>query len=411
MYSDYMDLAHFFLSILLLIFLGRTLGLIFVKLKFQSLIGEVLGGLILSPLILGLIYPNDTLMLFSQFGILILMLLSGLLTDFKAFSENKNSSIVVGSLGVIFSIILIFFTLRAFGIGFRPSLFISVVLSNTAVEVCATILIKSRASKKIHAIIMGASFVDDIIAVFLIGVVGSMTLGYEISPTSLILISLKVIIFIAITLILLPYLLERYSLIDKFIGSGPQREKVLLTFTILFAILMGIIAIYAGLQAVIGAYIAGLIIGKWGSKTSPMLKRRVAYEELINDLSSFSHALFTPLFYGYVGVSLGTVLREYGFNISYVALTILLSFVAIISKFIGCGAGARISGLNMREAGYVGVAMGGRGALEMVLLTIGYEKGIISGPLFASIVIVTLFTVIITPVIFSLYERRFMASP
>jgi len=411
MYSDFMDLAHFFLTILLLIFLGRTLGLIFVKLKFQSLIGEVLGGLILSPLILGLIYPDDTLMLFSQFGILILMLLSGLLTDFRAFSENKNSSIVVGILGVIFSIILIFFTLTAFGIGFQSSLFISVVLSNTAVEVCATILIKSRASKKIHAIIMGASFVDDIIAVFLIGVVGSMTLGYEISLTSLILLSVKVILFIAITLILLPYLLERYSLIDKFVGSGPQREKVLLTYTILFAILMGIIAIYAGLQVVIGAYIAGLIIGKWGSRTSPMLKRRVAYEELINDLSSYSHALFTPLFFGYVGVSLGNVLREYGFNISYVALTIILSFVAIIAKFIGCGSGARISGMNLREAGYVGVAMGGRGALEMVLLTIGYEKGIISGPLFASIVIVTLFTVIITPVIFSLYERRFMASP
>ncbi len=406
-----MDISHFLLYLLLLIFLGRALGLIFVKFKFQSLVGEVLGGLILSPLILGLVYPNETLMLFSQFGIIVLMLLSGLLTDFRAFEEQKGASILVGVLGVIFSVFLIFATLMAFGIGFQSSLFISVVLSNTAVEVCATILLKSGASKRIHAIIMGASFVDDIIAVFLIGVVGSMTMGNEVSLISILWLSVKVIVFIAITLILLPYLLERFSIIDKLIGSGPQREKVLLTFTLLFAILMGIVAMYSGLQVVIGAYIGGLIIGKWGSKIGPMLKRRVAYEDLIDDISSYSHALFTPLFFGYVGIVLGDVIKDFGLDVSLVSLIVVLVLVALAAKFVGCALGAKLSGLDRRESGYVGIAMGGRGALEMVLLTIGYEKGIISASLFASVVIVTLLTVILTPVLFSLYERKLMASP
>ncbi len=406
-----MDISYFLLSLLLLIFLGRTLGLLFVRFKFQSLIGEVLGGLILSPLILGLVSPNETLMLFSQFGIIVLMLLSGLLTDFKSFEEFKGASIMVGVLGVLVSIVLIFFTLLAFGMSIQSSLFISVVLSNTAVEVCATILLKSGASKKIHAIIMGASFVDDIVAVFLIGVVGSLTLGNEFSLLSLSILSIKVILFIAITLLGIPYLFERFSLIDKFIGSGPQREKVLLTFTVLFAILMGIVAMYSGLQVVIGAYIGGLIIGKWGSKVGPMLKRRVAYEELVDDISSYSHALFTPLFFGYVGVVLGNVIYEFGLDVSFVSIILLLTVVALAAKFVGCGAGAKISGLDLKSAGFVGIAMGGRGALEMVLLTLGYEKGIISASLFASVVIVTLLTVIITPILFSIYERKFMASP
>jgi len=406
-----MDISRFLLDILLLIFIGRSLGLLFVRFKFQSLIGEVLGGLRLSPLVLGLVRPNETLMLFSQFGIIVLMLLSGLLTDFRSFQEYKTSSIVVGILGVLFSISFIFLTLWVMGIDLQSSLFISVVLSNTAVEVCATILLKSNASKKIHAIIMGASFVDDIIAVFLIGVVGSLTLGEEVSIWSISFLSVKVILFIVSTLLLIPYIFEKVSVVDKLIGSGPQREKVLLTFTVLFAILMAIAAMYSGLQVVIGAYIGGLIVGKWGSKVGPMLKRRIAYEELIDDISSYSHALFTPLFFGYVGIVLGEVMSNLGFDTSLIYLIIILTIMALLGKFLGCGLGAKIFHLDNRAAGYVGIAMGGRGALEMVLLTLGYEKGIISASLFASVVIVTLLTVILTPILISLYERKIKASP
>ncbi len=400
-----------FVSLLLLILLGRTLGLAFARYKFQSLIGEILAGVILSPLIFGLV-PNDTLKLFSQFGIIMLMLLSGLLTDFKSFSENKLSSIVVGVLGVVFSIIFLFFTLRFFGVSLEASLFLSVILSNTAVEVCANLLMKSEnASKDIHAVIMGASFVDDIVAVFLIGVVGSITLNGELKLDILAYLSVKVVAFILISLLVIPYLFEKFSVVDKLIGSGPRREKVLLSFTILFAIFMGLIAQYAGLQTVIGAYIAGLIIGRWGSKVGPLLKRRIAYEELVDDIDPFLHALFTPLFFGYVGLKLGSVISQFGIDYWAMFLVLALTAAAMLGKFMGCGFGARITGFDAKSSYFVGIAMGGRGALELVLLTIVYDRGIISGTLFASVVMVTLLTVIITPLMFSLYERRLMASP
>ncbi len=406
-----MEISSFLLSILLLIFIGRTLGLVFVKFKFQSLIGEVLGGLILSPLLLNWVQPNETLALFSQFGILVLMLLSGLLTDFRSFQEYKSASIVVGIGGVLASIFLIFLTLTLWGYNLYASLFISVVLSNTAVEICATILMRSNASKKIHAIIMGASFVDDIIAVFLIGVVGSLTLGQKITFQGILFLSIEVALFIALSLLAIPYLFERFSLIDRLIGSGPQREKVLLTFTILFAILMGIVAMYSGLQIVIGAYIGGLIIGKWGSKVGPMLKRRIAYEELIDDISSYSHALFTPLFFGYVGIMLGNVIYRFGVVASTTLLIVFLTIAALLGKFIGCSLGARLFKIDKKESAYIGIAMGGRGALELVLLFLGYSKGIIDSNLYVSVVIVTLATVILTPILFSYYERKVMSSP
>ncbi len=406
-----MDINSFLFDLILLIFLGRTLGLLFTRYKFQSLIGEVLAGVLLSPLFFGLLYPDEVLRVFSQFGIIMIMLLSGLLTDFRAFSEHKYKSIVIGVFGVVFSMGIIFLILQAFGIGFEASLFISVILSNTAVEVCANILMRSKISKEIQAVIMGASFVDDIVAVFLIGVVGSITLGSGLTVSSIFILSMGVIAFLVVFLLLVPYLLEKYRVIDRLIGSGSQREKVLLTFTILFSLLLGLIAQYVGLQVVIGAYIAGLMIGKWGSKVGPMLRRRVAYEELIGDIQPFSHALFTPLFFGYVGLTLGTVLAQFGMTLELIFIVVSLTIGAIIGKWLGCGLGAFFSKISMGDSHFIGIAMGGRGALELVLLSLGYQKGIIDGPLFASVVLVTLLTVIITPILLTFYERRLMASP
>lgn len=405
-----MPLDNFLFSLLLLILLARFLGIIFTKYNFQSLVGEVLGGVILSPLVLGLLVPNDTLKIFSQFGIIMLMLLSGLLTDFHAFEENKFKSVIVGLLGVVFSMLLIFSTMYLLGFSWITSLFISVILSNTAVEVCARILMRKSVSKRVHAIIMGASFVDDIIAVFLIGVVGSIALGEEVTVSSLVFISSKVILFIAISLVLLPYFLERYGVIDHLIGTGPQREKILLTFTVLLAILFAIIAEYSGLQGIIGAYIAGLIIGKWGSKVGPLLRRRVAYEDLVDDIEPISHALFTPLFFGFVGLQLGAILTTLTFGWFVVVLVTLLSVMALLGKFLGCGIGSLVSKIPRAEAGYIGIAMGGRGALELILLSIAYDRGIINGEVFASVILVTLITVIMTPILLAIYEKKFRAS-
>ncbi len=406
-----LNLEHFFLSILLLILLGRLLGVLLSKYGFQSLIGEVLGGLILSPLILNIVVPNDTLKIFSEFGILMLMLLSGLLTDFRAFEEYKKISIVVGVMGVLFSIALIFSVLIVFNVNWVVALFISVILSNTAVEICARLLLRKNISKKTHAIIMGASFVDDIVAVFLIGLVGSLALGEKITIEGMMSTATIVIVFIAASLIFVPYFFDKFKVIDRLVGSEPQEEKILLTFSILFAILFAIVAHYSGLQEIIGAYIAGLIIGKWGSKVGPLLKRRIAYEDLVDDIEPISHALFTPLFFGYIGLQLGTIAASINITITTWIFIGTISLMAILGKFLGCGLGAKIFGVDWKTSGYIGVAMGGRGALELVLLSLGYDRGIINADLFASVVIVTLITVILTPILLHLYETYVKVSP
>ena len=180
-----MELDYFYWLLLLLLF-GRVIGEVFRRFEFQPLIGEVIAGLILGPALLGLIIIPEgevnPLEYFSQFGILMLMLLAGLITDFESFAEYKMKSIVIGAIGVIVSFVIVFFPIYfILSIDFLPSLFIAAILSNTAIEVCAAILIHSG-NQKIKSVVLGASFIDDILAVFLISYPPLYALGRHRNP-------------------------------------------------------------------------------------------------------------------------------------------------------------------------------------------------------------------------------------
>jgi Kef-type K+ transport system membrane component KefB len=181
------------------------------------------------------------------------------------------------------------------------------------------------------------------------------------------------------------------------------QSKMTLTATLIVAFLFAIIASLIGLHEVIGAYIAGLIIGKWGEHIGPMLKRRIAWGKLKTDIDTPLRAIFGPLFFGFIGISV--VIEEAGEILNIIPLVLLLTVLAILGKVIGCGLGARIFRFSKRDSWTIGCAMCGRGALELVLLSFGRSIDLINDTIFTALVLVTILTVIITPLIFSLSER------
>jgi Kef-type K+ transport system membrane component KefB len=419
-------MENFLLPVILLLLVGRTLGQVFQRYGFQSLIGEVLAGVILGPILFAIgapyfIEPTAELEVLSQFGVLMLMLLSGLMTDYKTFLKHRRASVFIGALGVIVTFFLIFLPLN-FIIGplynLEPlaSVFIAAILSNTAIEICAGILLHSR-RPKLKAVIIGASFVDDIIAVYLIGIVSSMVYSGQtlltIDIQDLIILSVEIILFLIISLLVASYLIEK--IFDKLIGG---QSKVTLTVTLIVAFLFAVIASVIGLHEVIGAYIAGLIIGKWGEYVGPMLKRRIAWEKLKTDIDTPLRAIFGPLFFGFIGLSIITydptdlstnpnpILPSIENLMNILPLIIILIILAIIGKFVGCGAGAKIYNFTTNESITLGCAMCGRGALELVLISFGLTTGLFDHNIFTALVIVTVSTVIITPIIYTISERR-----
>ncbi len=405
-----MDVDYLLWLILLLLF-GRALGEVFRRFDFQPLIGEVLAGLILGPALLGFIVfsigEENPLEYFSQFGIIMLMLLAGLITDFESFAENKISSIVIGAFGVIVSFVMVFLPLHfLLGVDFLPSLFIAAILSNTAIEVCAGILIHST-NQKIKNVVLGASFVDDIIAVFLIGIVSSMVLLPEktLDIMEIVWLAARVIIFLFVALVVVSWPLEK---LFDWLHKGTEEYKWMLTTTFILTFLFALVATWVELHYVIGAYIAGLIVGKWGSRVGPMLRRRITWRKLVEDIDTPLRAIFGPIFFGYIGLFVSVIVKEVGAPLwEVVSLILVISILAFLGKIIGCGLAARICKFNNSESIVIGTVMCGRGVLGLVLLSFGLEIGAITEPQFISLVIVTLITIVLTPILYTLTIKRY----
>ena len=396
----------FLFAIVLIIFFGRSLGMLMKRLGIQPVVGEILAGIILGPIALSMtngswgIEASEPLKVFSDFGIILLMLLSGLMTDFRSLSENSKASIIIGGLGVVVSFVLILLPVHfLLGLSLNTAIFVSVILSNTAIEVVARIFLESR-NPRLSSAVLGASFVDDIVAVFLLGMVSSTVFSTEISLTGMVILSIEVGLFLIASLLIATRFIS--WLFDMFLLKYRKEDKIFLSSTFLLVFLFAIIARNVGLHEVIGAYIAGLVIGKWASEVRPRLQNRIVRERLIGEINPIMTAIFGPVFFGYIGV----VLLVDNLEHSLLMALVILVF-ALAGKIIGCGLGGVISGFNRQESLIIGVTMCGRGALELVLLRYALERDVLSHTAFSALVLVTMFTIILTPVMYSFGKRKY----
>lgn len=404
------------IGLLFLLLLSRALGLAVRRFKVSPIAGEVLGGVLLSPLFLNLLEEGATLLTFSEFAIIVIMFHSGLHTDFSSFKQNKWSAIIIGAAGVVVSFVFIFaLSAFVFRLSLETSLFLGAILSNSAIEVSSAML--SRTSHdRLRTIVVGASFIDDILAVFVLGVVLSFVSrtpgvlipvvgeleGSTATVVSLLFTSAKVIAFLMITFLILSRL--SHSILDRFSGMG---FEVLLSIGFLFALAIGIISRWMGLHEVIGVYLAGLILSKWGILPDPMLSRGVNWMKFKETFTLMMDALFSPIFFGVVGILLGSSLvSEGGDSLLYILLgVVIFSIFAFMGKIVGCGLGARVKGIGPSGALLIGTAMGGRGALEFILIKSGLREGLLSADEFSIVIIVTLMTILLTPFLYRSVER------
>jgi len=405
---------HFdILPIILLVLLGRAFGILLLRVGLHPLIGEMLGGMVLAAIPFLVMDTEGAMGMLATFSIILLMLLAGLMTDMHSFDQHKKDSIVIGALGVLVTIGMVFavtYLINSYYLGLTgdkvwiSALFIAVVLSNTAIEVSANLFGKSK-RRKVPAVIMGASFVDDIMAVFIIGLLSSWLLfGQTPSYFELVLLGVKVTGFLLVSFYILTPLVKK--LFDHLIIPKYKNERYPLTTVILLGLGMALLARNFGLHEVIGAYIAGLMVGKWGATVGPMLKRQRAMRRLIDDMEPPISALFGPLFFGYVGVLFYMNLTGIRMQFTLIGLILALLAMSILGKIVGCGLGAKFMDFDNRDSMLIGTGMGGRGALELVLIGFGLEVGVILDLHFVALIIVTMLSIIMTTVLYKLFDNE-----
>jgi len=278
--------------------------------------------------------------------------------------------------GIIVPLILGIFTGIIFNFTIQESIIIGLILIATSVGVTVRSLMDLNVlDTKIGNTILGAAVIDDIIGILLL----SFIFGFE-SPIWVI---FKIILFIII------FLYIGLRIIDKILDLGEKIHipKAFLSLSLSIFLIYSYFADKAGISAIIGAFVAGLLIGQTFRSS-----------KIINDVKTIGYGFFIPLFFVWVGSIIN--INSF-FTLGF--FTIILIIISIIGKIIGCGIGAKISGLKNIESLQIGIGMIPRMEVALIIATYAISNNIINGKpadqILAATLILTIITTIITPIL------------
>lgn len=393
---------EFIVSIVLIIVVAKLVSGPLRRAGIHSIVGDILAGLILGPAVLGLVYPDTGIKALADFSLIILMLYTGLNTNLRVLSEQRFKIIVTGISGALFTSALIFLSAYLYGYPLLTALFLAVALSNTATEAVAAMIekVERKISSTIQSILIGASFVDDILAIYLITLLRILPVQGSIDLIGLGIITAKIMAFMLAVLYFSRILVEYYS--DKILRLFSDPARMAMT-TVVLAFILALIARLVGLNEVIGAYLGGLAVSRLKTVRDPTLLGVIRVSELADELRIMLESLFTTIFFAYVGLNYNPLAQP-----SIIPI-ILFTSLALIGKLLGCTIPLLLLRTPKHEAILVGIGMGGRGALETAIILFAQQYGLIGPAEYATILTVMLGTAIITPVLFGLTLKKIPA--
>jgi Kef-type K+ transport system membrane component KefB len=397
------ELLLLLLQFLLLLVVARSLGQVAVRLGLPSVVGELLAGFVLGPSLLGNIAPGMFESIFPQhaeqvhllevvswLGVLMLLILTGLETDVGLIVRKGKGAAAI-SLG---GIAVPFITGVALGFGLPRdfvaapdkrlvfALFIGTAMSISAIPVIAKVLMEMRIIRRdIGQITLAAGMIDDTVGWILLSVVAGLASSGKINPTT----AGRSLLYVALVLGI-SYTVGR-KLVGAVIRGLDNRvggDMVKITALMALALGFGAITQALKLEAVLGAFIAGILVGQ--------VKR--FDDRLRHIFEQVALGVFAPVFFAASGlrVDLGKLAEPKVLGVGMVVLAI-----AILGKFAGAYAGARATRLGRWEALSLGAGMNARGAMEIIVATIGLSRGILTPEMYSIILMVAIVTSLMAP--------------
>lgn len=372
-----------FLSSLSLILLTTLiLGQVSLRLKLPLVVGQLLAGIIMGPTVCNWVQPSHWLQLFSDIGVILLMFLAGLESKIDLLKKYLKPSMVVAVSGILLPIAVGYLIGLMFEFTKFESLFLGIVFAATSVSISAEVLqeMDSLTSRE-GTTILGAAVVDDILAVLLVSMISNLNIkGTAISMMHLgmllralvLLLAYFVLLFIAGRW-LIPRLLRLSS---KWQGSVPTT-----TMALIICWLLAYLADYFGLSAVIGAFFAGLSMSL------------TPFKKIINQsITQIGYAVFIPVFLASIGLrlTLTGILQDF-------ALFLILTIGGIVSKLLGAGLGARLSGFNRHSALAIGAGMISRGEMALVVAQMGLQNHLLSAARYSAVIGAIIMTTVLAP--------------
>lgn len=383
-----MESYSFLLFLAIIMISTKVLGLFSRKIHMPAVVGALAAGVILGPSGLGMITLDGDTGIFleemAEIGVILLMFNAGLETDLGELKKNGVASLVTALIGVIVPLIggflgyaLYFKTDFQNHTEVLKAVFVGVVLTATSVSITVeTLREMGKLKGKVGTTILGAAILDDIIGIIVLTIVTSMQ-DTNVSPISVL---IKIVLYFIVIAIVTGVLMSARKYVEM---QDEKRRVVILSVAFCFA-LAYVSEEFFGIADITGAYFAGLMLCTL--KIGPYVARRCEIP---------SYLIFSPVFFASVGlkVTLG------GMDAGIWIFSILLLVIAILSKVIGCGVGAKICGCTGKEAIQIGIGMVSRGEVALIVAQKGYACGMLDNVLFAPIVLVVIVTTLLTPIL------------
>jgi Kef-type K+ transport system membrane component KefB len=393
----------FIVQVVLLLISGRLLGEAMQRIGQPAVTGQLIAGVLLGPSVFGAIWPDLQRMIFpsggeqtstievvSRFGILMLLLLTGMETDLGVVKPIRRAAFTVSVTGIVLPFAGGFILGQFMPLAMLPdpgrrlitSLFLGTALSISSVKIVAVVVRDMGFMRRlVGQVIIASAIVDDTIGWIIMAITFGLarpggfdlaTVGQSVIGTALFLIA---------SFSLGPratFILIRWAN-DKFVMELPVISAIL--------VLMGVMALitYAiGVNTFLGAFVAGILVGQ-----SPILTKHIQEQ-----LRGLIVALFMPIFFGVAGLhtDLGALA-----SFSMLLLSLGMILIASLGKFSGALVGGALGGLTVRESLALACGMNARGSTEVIVATLGVTAGVLNQALFTAIVVMAVVTTMAMP--------------
>ncbi len=389
------DLKILLLDIVVVCFAARALGWGFERLHQPRVVGEMFAGILLGPSLLGWLAPRTFAALFppgglaplyflSQIGLLLFMFQVGLGLDLQELRRRGRAVVIISNISVLVPLVtgstLALYLYPRLSRAEVPlpvfALFMGTAMSVTAFPVLARILEeRNLLQSPVGVVTISCAAVDDITAwCLLAGLTAWVRAGKEVSPW----VTLGgLVAYLVVMICVVRPLLGRYS------AGRPDTSRETVALVLVFLFLSAWATERIGIHALFGAFVAGAILPR-----TETLTRMIARQ-----LEMITGVLLLPLFFAYTGLRTSIHLLSGGRLWFYCGLIVV---VAVFGKLFGCAVAGRASGMSWRDALSVGILMNTRGLIELVILNVGFDLGVISPTLFSIMVIMALVTTLMT---------------
>jgi Kef-type K+ transport system membrane component KefB len=383
------EFLNLILALAIIIVAAKLSGYISVRLGQPSVLGELLAGILLGPTLLNFFgWPlfahsevlSETITMMAELGVILLMMLAGLELNLEDLARSGKVSAISGVLGVIVPLIMGAGTALLFGAEMDSAVFIGLTLSATSVSISAQTLLELNVLRsRVGLAMLGAAVFDDVLVILALSLAVILLSDSEGGLVSILITLLKMAGYLLGATAVGIFLVPRFI---AWIERLPISQG-LVAFSLVLCLLFAWAAeVLGGMATITGAFLLGLFLARLPFK-----------QRIERGIIALAYGFFVPVFF----VNIGLVVNMRAISGTSWILALTITLIAILSKIIGSGLGAKLGGYSNLESLQLGIGMVSRGEVGLIVATLALAEGFLTPESFSIVVFMVIMATLVTP--------------